>query len=381
MSLPRSVPISSWFRALFGAEESSYETVRRQFKVVDHILTAPNGLQFFIGDFNTVSVAELRERVEKVRTLPRRGLGYHPNYISVDYIATEDVMELHSLKENEHALFQAASQMNCLEMVGPTVTPEKGVQRYAHDHTQGPACALVAPAAAVFRNYFATFEKQGVEYEGQTEEHQINTIEGLEAKIGNNDGKYFSITNGYVMSTSPQLQSLKDKLEGDPKLVRELVSDIKIGLHSDVQVTFTGRDHSNFAVQPDGHLVNQVYCSALSIAYNYMIPDETWQPFESIVLDGMYEATILAGILNAERHQYRSGSVNVFLTFVGGGAYGNDMASIVKAMARAIVLHRDFHIKVHVVFFRHVDNHIVKMLETAMAKEAARLYDPNIVDL
>jgi len=37
------------------------------------------------------------------------------------------------------APFQVASQFNLLEMTGPSVTPEHGVARYAHDPTQGPA--------------------------------------------------------------------------------------------------------------------------------------------------------------------------------------------------------------------------------------------------
>eukprot|EP00667_Euglena_gracilis_P031576 EG_transcript_46037 len=64
------------------------------------------------------------------------------------------VRALHRLPENAGAVFQVASQFNCLEMVGPSVRPEDGVARYAADPTQGPACALCCPAATVFRNYF-----------------------------------------------------------------------------------------------------------------------------------------------------------------------------------------------------------------------------------
>jgi hypothetical protein len=38
-------------------------------------------------------------------------------------------------------------------MVGPGITPEKGITNYINDKTQGPACALSCPAALVFRNY------------------------------------------------------------------------------------------------------------------------------------------------------------------------------------------------------------------------------------
>ena len=65
-----------------------------------------------------------------------------------------DVGRLHQRPEFAGALFQVASQFNMLEMVGPEVTPENGVTRYENDGTQGPACAIAAGAAAIYRNYF-----------------------------------------------------------------------------------------------------------------------------------------------------------------------------------------------------------------------------------
>ena len=62
---------------------------------------------------------------------------------------------MHRAPENAGTLFQVASQFNLLEMVSPTVTPEDGVTRYQHDRTQGPACAISAGAATIYRNYFA----------------------------------------------------------------------------------------------------------------------------------------------------------------------------------------------------------------------------------
>jgi hypothetical protein len=64
-----------------------------------------------------------------------------------------DAVQLHACKENHGAVFMVASQFNLLEMVGPDVTPEKGITSYISDKTQGPACALSCPGATVFRNY------------------------------------------------------------------------------------------------------------------------------------------------------------------------------------------------------------------------------------
>jgi len=76
----------------------------------------------------------------------------------MDWIAVRvvvgDVRRLHAAPEHACALFQVASQFNLLEMTAPHVTPEDGVTRYKDDPTQGPACAIVAGAATMYRNYF-----------------------------------------------------------------------------------------------------------------------------------------------------------------------------------------------------------------------------------
>ena len=66
-----------------------------------------------------------------------------------------DVRAMHQMPENAGAVFQVASQFNFLEMIGPNLTPEHGVTRYQYDRTQGPACAIAAGAATIYRNYCA----------------------------------------------------------------------------------------------------------------------------------------------------------------------------------------------------------------------------------
>jgi len=60
-----------------------------------------------------------------------------------------NVSTLHLKTQNANSVFQAASQFNCLEMIGPGVYPENGVTIYSKDQTQGPACALTCPAALI----------------------------------------------------------------------------------------------------------------------------------------------------------------------------------------------------------------------------------------
>ena len=41
-----------------------------------------------------------------------------------------NVQDMHAMPENNGAVFMVASQVNCLEMVGPSVKPEAGITRY-----------------------------------------------------------------------------------------------------------------------------------------------------------------------------------------------------------------------------------------------------------
>jgi hypothetical protein len=88
---------------------------------------------------------------------------------------TGNVRALHQVPEFAGGLFQVASQFNLLEMMPPGITPEHGVTLYQHDGTQGPACAMAAGAAIIYRNYFVPLDG-GM---GQTSQRQINALAGL----------------------------------------------------------------------------------------------------------------------------------------------------------------------------------------------------------
>jgi hypothetical protein len=129
-----------------------------------------NGKDYGIGDLELVPLQSLRERVESTGGLPGR--------LKVS-VVTGDVRQMHRSPENAGALFQVASQFNLLEMVSPTVTPEQGVTRYQHDRTQGPACAIAAGAATIYRNYFASVGGS----HGQTAERQLDGLADLGATL------------------------------------------------------------------------------------------------------------------------------------------------------------------------------------------------------
>lgn len=145
-----------WFERLTGFREAGYEETRRQLEVAGTTLRSRvNGAAWGIGTLELVALQALRERVAGGVDLRGR---LHVG------IVDGDARALHCAPAHAGALFQVASQFNLLEMTGPEITPEHGVTRYAADPTQGPACAIAAGAATLYRNYFAPVGTQS----GQT---------------------------------------------------------------------------------------------------------------------------------------------------------------------------------------------------------------------
>jgi len=118
---------------------------------------------------------------------------------------TGDVRHMHKSPENAGALFQVASQFNMLEMTGPEVTPEHGVTIYQYDGTQGPACAIAAGAATIYRNYFAPIGGS----EGQTKDRQYDGLADLgkvlSSALNQPVGTLWRMRSGYALCTGAGL--------------------------------------------------------------------------------------------------------------------------------------------------------------------------------
>lgn len=301
-----------WFEQLMGFAEDGYVRVRERMSAVDGRLRSQvNGRSYAIGELETPTLAELRRRAQA----RRRDVA---GRLQVSCMAG-DIRGIHRDAANEGALFQVASQFNLLEMVGPRVTPEDGVARYAGDRTQGPACAIAAGAATIYRNYFA--EVDGAT--GQTKDRQIDCLRDVGAAFGNAGGSLWAMRNGYAMCTADGLATIGARLDAATPAQRDEWRDLlRIGLHWDVEVTDAA---------PPYVTVSQALCSALPVGYS-SVPADAWKPFATLILEGTYEATLWAAVANAQRGR----SNVVFLTRVGGGAFGNESAWIDHALRRAL---------------------------------------------
>lgn len=229
-----------------------------------------------------------------------------------------NVQHLHADKGNSNALFQVASQFNLLEMVGPDVTPERGVGIYERDRTQGPACAIAAGAGTIYRNYFASVNGRI----GQSTDNQIDCLSGVGTLLGNTDQRLWRMVNGYALPSAEGLAEIDRKLGSlDETGVDRLRQALQIGLQWDTQVTLDGASHT----------VSQAYCSALPVAYTRHA-SKMWTRFAKLELEAAYEATICGAIIKAERTQNRT----LFLTLLGGGAFGNEPAWIMDSIRYAL---------------------------------------------
>src|SRR5512144_2611299 len=193
---------TDWFEALFGFRERSYDETTANLEVVGKTLCSRvNHRSYAIGELQTPSVRELRD--EATQALDRlRGRLTLRNI-------SGDVKAMHRHPANQHALFQVASQFNLLEMVGPDVSPEDGVTGYVMDRTQGPACAMAAAAATVYRNYFVPVAGQV----GQTRDRQIDCLKDLGAALGNDTHHLWTMRNGYALCTEEGLSMIAGKLQ------------------------------------------------------------------------------------------------------------------------------------------------------------------------
>jgi hypothetical protein len=315
----------TWFETLTGIPKETPDQVRRNITLEgDQMRSRGNGRVMTFGRLEIPSLAELRDRL---RAQEQAG-----GQMTVREVVA-NVQHLHADASNTGALFQVASQFNLLEMVDPRVTPEEGVGIYEHDHTQGPACAIAAGAGTIYRNYFVPIRGQT----GQSAANQIDCLSDLGAALGNSRGYLWEMRNGYALASQSGLIEIGQRLRTAPESeLYRLRGLLRIGIQWDTQVTLGDSRHT----------VSQAYCSALPVAYSGHAP-HLWEPFARLILEAAYEAMFCAAILNAARGI----SNRLYLTLLGGGAYGNETDWILSALARALHLHRHANLDVAVVSY------------------------------
>jgi hypothetical protein len=344
----------------------------------------PHGRTLDCGRFSTPSLRELRQLVQAELAKPstQEQLAALIKDSKEPLVSFRNVVgesfSMHCQSSLRGAVYQAASQFNYLEFPSPGCVPEKGINGYMHDRTQGPACAMACGAGTAFRNYLV--QVGGQEEEGRRGQRAAAQLNGLSDATSYllaataSEHPFYVVRNGYVDSTPEKLTRLNSFLvggSGAAALCDELSALLRIGVQEDTEVTAPGAGRS-YTRQSDGtwketlnsdslqkFFVTQTYNSALSVGYS-RASDGLWEPFARVVLNGTYESTLLVGVLHTLRSMRRSAVTStgtagiaarvgaaaatsavvtpVLLTKVGGGVFGNHMEWITDAMRSAVRL-------------------------------------------
>jgi hypothetical protein len=172
---------------------------------------------------------------------------------------------------------------------------------------------------------------------GQSADNQIDCLAGVGAVLGNDGQKLWRMVNGYALPSAAGLVEINRQLAAaDESRLDQIRQALQIGLQWDTQVTLAGASHN----------VSQAYCSAMPVAYTGHTA-KLWRPLATLVLEAAYEATLCAAIVNAQR----TGNPRLFLTLLGGGAFGNDLQWILHAMRRSLTLHAEAGLDVAIVSY------------------------------
>ena len=326
-----------WFETLTGFHEQSPERVRNNISVNGEVMKSyVNGKEFVYGILEIPTLAELRNRVHSSEI--------HAEELSVREVIA-NVQHLHASESNAGSLFQVASQFNLLEMVSPDVTPEHGVGGYEDDLTQGPACAVAAGAGTIYRNYFADVNGQ----KGQSVDNQIDCLIDIGKALGNTDNRLWEMRNGYALATEKGLIEIANRLKSaNESEIDELRRLLRIGIQWNTEVT----------IADSRHTVSQAYCSALPVAYSRH-SSELWSEFAQLILEASYEATFCAGILN----YLQNGNNTLYLTLIGGGAFGNKIEWITNAIHRSLNLYKHVGLDVAIVSYGHSNEYIQELIK------------------
>lgn len=323
-----------WFEKLTGFKEESPDFVRKNLKIEgDYFISKSTNQKLKFGKLEIGTLENLRTKSPNLDTFNDK--------INVEELVA-NVEELHKDKKNEAALFQAASQFNLLEMIGPHITPNQGIDRYEHDHTQGPACAIACGAGTIYRNYFVPMN----EHIGQSATHQIDCLDLIGQELGNDKLAYWQMQNGYAIASQKGLLAINKKLSLLNDKQRENLKDLlKVGIQWETEVT----------ISESKHTVSQIYCSALPVAY-CNTEQYHWEHFAKIILEAAYEATLYAALINLDK------SKKVYLTLLGGGAFGNHPSWVLGSLKQALIKFKNTPLEVYVVSYGSSNKQVIDYL-------------------
>jgi hypothetical protein len=287
-----------------------------------HAVLHADGHVFDAGRFETTTLRELRTRAESARERAGRpGARLRLHVVDGASPAT-DIGTLQAAAPSG-ALFQVASQFNCLEAPSPKVVP---VRHYFGDGTQGPRASISAFPGTLLRHYAAP-GADGARFVQTSDGPQVNLLDAVCSP------DVAVVRNGYL---SARTIARPDVLA---RLLEERWDDLRVGVHDGVQVVF-GYDWLG-PVPPVAPRIAHVLTSTLAAGLYGGIDSGDGGAMSTIIRQlqrAAYAGTLLAAAALGKEH--------VVLTLIGGGVFGNPVPVIWESILWAVdwvkpMLHRD----------------------------------------
>lgn len=272
---------------------------------------------FPYGNFETVSVAELRARVKNL-PVKKNDTARRPLLLKLEARSGVDIGELQgTLTSNNEAMVQVASNFNCLENGSRMVSPDCGrlVDICSQDCTQGPAAVFGTLPSYIYRTHFVG--------------GSVNLLSGAPNYFGVPENGKFTLLGNEV------------RIENNDAAIDAAADKVAIGLHMDCPIVF-GRTKKQgiFSREPQNivgsrvpvyPLVDQVFSA--SVNYNdqyrparFATPEQKSTVTQSL-LRASYQGLYLSAILRKRKELY--------ITLIGGGSFGNPIELIVQELERA----------------------------------------------
>ncbi|KAI6372555.1 hypothetical protein MCOR25_003714 [Pyricularia grisea] len=265
------------------------------------------------GRFEAVTIADLRERAKQARaaTSPSASAPRLRIWVFGGASIATDIGTLQATA-GDNALFQVASQFNCLE--SPAAAQLAPVRHYVHDNTQGPRAAVGAFPAALLRHYRAP-GPDGKPFIQTTDGMQLDLLDqAINPSLGGRRNGYFD--GSRARDIAAIVDALRNNQDG-----------IKVGLQMEAEVVLGANWYGAVEGRPR---IAQVFTSTVAGGF-YGGERAFGSSFPSvcaILLRAAYRGTLLAAAAGRRR--------KVVLTLIGGGVFANDLAVIWTAITEAL---------------------------------------------
>jgi hypothetical protein len=326
----KTIPPTEWFSYITGLSEPEFRKMDKSqiFKKNEQgyldLYHHTTGKPTMCGQLSILRVEDListlPDTITPEKSVPIEIITREDNDAeSIRFVDVAYYQSVYGSTGTSDTVFQVASNFNGIEAINDDIYPDvqSFVEQYIYDRTQGPVASISAGGAAIARVHAAFFDTSEKDWM-QTKEHQINIIEELH--------EYLPTHNGYIRFSGNEKELPQSDKEKD-----ELFRKMHVCYHENVQVTSGHRTAQSIEILKKPKYIDQVFCAAINIhqgesgRFNKTLPhiNDSCQ----FILNSAYNSTYLVTVAKKKKHLY--------LTLIGGGAFGNSRKWIFDAILNA----------------------------------------------